>query len=94
MKDELPELSKHTVPLDQRFAKRPHVRERLHEIADMMDKAITEGATADKAEALAIEQLQQLGSGVLTDWAEQKQQDSLQKAQKENPSAVRHIKKK
>ncbi len=67
---------------------------RLHQIADMMDQAIAEGATADEAEALAIEQLRELGSDVLTDWAQQKQEDSLQKAQKENPSAIGHIKKK
>jgi hypothetical protein len=35
----------------------------------MMDKAIEEGATADEAEAMAIEQIQQLGAAVLTDWA-------------------------
>lgn len=93
MNDEL-HNAKHQQALDARFASRPHVKERLHEIADMMDKAIAEGATADEAEAMAVEQIQQLGSALLTDWAQAKQQDSLQKAQAENPSAIRHIKKK
>lgn len=94
MNHELRKSPKHHQPLDARFASRPEVRERLHEIADMMDKAIEEGATADEAEAMAIEQLQQLGAAVLTDWARAKQALSLSQAQQENPSAIRHIKKK
>lgn len=86
--------AQHEQPLDARFASRPQVRQRLHEIADMMDRAIAEGATADEAEAMAVEQIQQLGSALLSDWARAKQQDSLRKAQTENPSAIRHIKKK
>jgi hypothetical protein len=94
MSNELPKSTKHQEPLDARFASRPEVRERLHEIADMMDKAIEEGATADEAEAMAIERIQQLGSAVLSDWARAKQAASLKKAQQENPAAIRHIKKK
>ena len=94
MNNELPKLPKHKLPLDVRFASRPHVHARLHAIADMMDQAIGEGATADEAEALAIKQLQALGSDVLKDWAEQKQTESLEQVQREHPSAIRHIKKK
>ena len=94
MSNELPKSRKHQQPLDARFATRPEVRQRLHEIADMMDKAIEEGATADEAEAMAIEQIQQLGAAVLTDWARTKADHSVKKAQQENPSAIRHIKKK
>jgi hypothetical protein len=43
----------------------------------MMDKAIEEGATADEAEAMAIEQIQQLGAAVLTDWARTKSSKRL-----------------
>lgn len=94
MSNELPKSPKHQQALDARFASRPEVRERLHEIADMMDKAMEEGATADEAEAMAIEQMQQLGAAVLRDWGRAKEADSLKKAQRENPSAIRHIKKK
>ena len=94
MNDELPGKRKSELPLDARFASRPHVRARLHAIADMMDQAIAEGATADQAEEMAIEQLRELGGDVLTDWAQQKQAESVRKTQKENPSAIRHIKKK
>jgi len=59
----------------------------------MMDRAIGQGATADEAEAMAIEQIQQLGAAVLTDWARAKQAHSLAQVQKENPKAIRHIKK-
>ena len=94
MSTELPKNPKHHQPLDARFASRPEMRERLHQIADMMDKAIAEGATADEAEALAIEQIRQLGAALLSDWAQAKQAQSLNKAQQENPSAIKHIKKK
>ena len=94
MSDELPKTSKHKLPLDARFASRPHVHARLHAIADMMDQAIAEGATADEAEEMAIEQLRELGGDVLSDWAQQKHAESVRQAQKENPSAIRHIKKK
>ena len=94
MSNELPKSSKHQQPLDARFASRPEVRECLHEIADMMDKAIAEGATADEAEAMAIQQIQQLGAAVLSDWARAKEAASLHKAQQNNPTAIRHIKKK
>ena len=94
MSNELSRTGRPEQSLDARFASRPEVRQRLLEIADMMDKAIQEGATADKAEAMAIEPLQQLGAAVLTDWARAKQAHSLTKVQEENPSAIRHIKKK
>lgn len=94
MSNELPKSPKHQQPLDARFATRPEVRNRLHEIADMMDKAIENGATADEAEAMAIERIQPLGAAVLTDWGRAKADQSLKKAQQENPLAIRHIKKK
>lgn len=94
MSDELSNTSKSKVSLDARFASRPHVHARLHAIADMMDEAIAGGGTADEAEEMAMEQLRELGGDVLTDWAQQKQAECIRQAQKENPSAIRHIKKK
>jgi ribosomal protein L29 len=94
MNDELSTSPKSKQSLDARFASRPHTYERLHQIADMMDEAMAQGCTADEAEARAIEQIEKLGRELLTDWAEQKQQQSLEQSQKENPSAIRHIKKK
>jgi hypothetical protein len=80
--------------LDERFARRPHVYDRLHRIADMMDQAIAEGATADEAEERAIEELRQLGGDVLTDWSQARQSQSVAQARAEQPEAIRHIKKK
>lgn len=80
MNDELPKSKKPSPSLDARFATHPAVAERLHRIADMMDQALAQGATADEAEAKVIEQIQQLGSAVLTDWARAKQAESLQRA--------------
>jgi hypothetical protein len=94
MNDELPDAPKRTVSLEARFADRPHVLARLHDIADMMDKAIEGGASADEAEEMAIEQLRHLGADVLADYARQKQSASLRRAQEQHPQAILHIKKK
>jgi hypothetical protein len=94
MNDELPKRKKSHPPLDVRFASRPHVYQRLQKIADMMDQAIAEGCTADQAEARALEQIQKLGGELLGDWAGEKQQRSVTEGQRENPSAIKHIKKK
>jgi len=81
-------------PLDERFASRPQVYARLQKIADLMDQAIAEGCTADEAEARAMVQLQKLGGELLGDWAAEKQRHSVAQSQRENPSAIKHIKKK
>ena len=52
------------------------------------------GATADEAEAMAIEQIQKLGGEMLQDWAEAKQQQALEQAQARHPQSIKHIKKK
>jgi hypothetical protein len=94
MSDELPKQNRTPKTLDQRFAKRPQTYRRLQEIADQMDEAIANGATADEAEAIAIEQIQKLGGEMLQDWAEAKQQQALIQAQADNPQSIKHIKKK
>ena len=94
MNEELPQHKKSPLPLDVRFASRPQVYARLQKIADMMDQAITEGCTADEAEARAMEQIQKLGGELLGEWASEKQQRSVTESQRENPSAIKHIKKK
>lgn len=80
--------------LEQRLARRPQVLARFRSIADMMDRAITEGCTADQAEGRAIEQLRQLGQELLGDWAQEKQAHSLEQERTEHPHAIKHVKKK
>ena len=53
MSDELPKAKDTARSLDERFANRPHTYHRLQQIADQMDEAIANGATADQAEAMA-----------------------------------------
>jgi ribosomal protein L29 len=88
------ELRKQKRTLDERFADRPHTYRRLQEIADQMDQSIANGATADEAEAMAIEQIQKLGAEILTDWAQARQQQALEQAQIEHPQSIKHLKKK
>jgi len=94
MSDELPKEDRTSKSLDERFANRPHTYRRLQEIADEMDQAIANGASADEAEAMAIEQLRKLGGQMLADWAEAKQQQALEQAQAAQPKSIKHIKKK
>ena len=70
------------------------VKQRCKQIADQMEHAIGNGATADEAEAMAIEQIQKLGGELLADWAQARQQQALEQAQTEHPQSLKHIKKK
>jgi len=94
MSDELHKQKATAKTLDERFANCPHTYRRLQQIADEMDQAIAQGATADEAEAMAIEQLRNLGGEMLTDWAEAKQQQALEQVQAAQPKSIKHIKKK
>lgn len=94
MSNELRKEKRTGKTLDERFAKRPRTYRRLQEIADQMDQAIANGATADEAEAMAIEQIQKLGAEMLTDWAQAQQEQALEQAQTEHPQSLKHIKKK
>jgi len=94
MSNELPTKKLTSKSLDDRFADRPHTYRRLHEIADQMDEAIANGASADEAEAMAIEQIRKLGGEMLADWAQAKQQQALKEAQAHHPESIKHIKKK
>lgn len=94
MSDELPKEKRTGKTLDERFAKRPHTYRRLQEIADQMDQAIANGASADEAEAMAIEQIQKLGGEMLADWAQARQEQALEQVQREHPQSIKHIKKK
>ena len=94
MSDELRQKNLTSKTLDERFANRPHTYRRLQEIADQMDQAIAKGATADEAEAMAIEQIQKLGGELLADWAQAKQEQALAQAKADHPQSIKHIKKK
>jgi len=94
MSDELPKEKRTRKTLDERFAKRPRTYRRLQEIADQMEQAIANGATADEAEAMAVEQIQKLGGEMLADWAQARQQQALEQAQTEHLQSLKHIKKK
>ena len=68
MKSELPaeNQNKPFQSLDQHFANRPHLRERLLDIADMIDQAVAQGCTAHQAEARAIELIRKMSTMPLT----------------------------
>ena len=94
MNDELPsESNKNPRSLDELYADKPHTRQRLVEIAEMIDRLIAQGCTADEAETRAIEQIRKLGHGLLTDWAEKAEQSSVEKARSQDP-ALRPYRKK
>ena len=86
MKSELlSELPKPTQSLDERFADKPHVRQRLLEIADLIDELVAQGGTAHEAEARAIDKIRKLGNGILTEWAEKSESAAVAKARACDP---------
>jgi hypothetical protein len=95
MNNELPSSSpKKPRSLDEAFAQKPHLRQRLLEISDMVDAAVAEGVSAHQAEARAIEQIRKLGQALLTEWGEKTEQQARTQARKEDPTLQPYRKKK
>ena len=96
MNSELPSHESTNQPqsLDQRFADKPHVRQRLLEIADLIDELVAQGCTAHEAEARAIEEIRKLGQGILTEWAEKCESAAVAKARARDPKLQPYRKKK
>ena len=85
MKNELSSQSPNTLrSLDVCFADKPHLRERLLEISDLIEALVAQGCTAHQAEARAIEQIRKLGNGILTQWAEKSEQAAVVRARANN----------
>lgn len=81
MKSELPsENPKPTRSLDECFADKPHVRQRLLEISDLIDRLVAQGGSAHEAEARAIEEIRKLGNGILTEWADKSEPAAVAQA--------------
>ena len=94
MNNELPsEFPKKNRSLDECFADKPHVRNRLLEIADMIDALVAQGCTAHEAEAKAIEQIRLLGNGILSEWAEKSEQAAVAQARAREPKLQPYRKK-
>ena len=79
--------------LDERLAKHPHLYEQLQRISDQLEQAIANGVTADQAEEMAINQINELGRAMLTDWAKARQERAVEEVRLENPEAIRDTKK-
>lgn len=88
------ELPSQQQSLDERFADKPHVRQRLLEIADMIDKLVAQGCTAHEAEAKAIEEIRKLGQGILMEWAQKSEATAVALARAKDPKLQAYRKKK
>jgi hypothetical protein len=86
--------SKPTRSLDECFADKPHVRQRLLEISDMIDSLVAQGCSAHEAEARAIEEIRKLGNGILTEWADKSEKAAVAKARATDPELQPYRKKK
>lgn len=92
MKDEPTQNTKHK-NLDERFAQFPEMYERMQRIADQMEQAIAQGMSADEAEEMAIVQINELGTALMSDWAKARHDQSVGEVQKEVPQAIKQVKK-
>ncbi len=80
--------------LDERYADKPYMRQRLLEIADMIDELVAHGCTAHEAEARAIEEIRKLGNGILTEWAHRSEAAAVAKARAQDSRLQPYRKKK
>jgi hypothetical protein len=94
--NELPFENQRNQPqsLDDRFADKPHVRQRLLEIADLIDQLVAQGCTAHEAEARAILEIRKLGNSILTEWAQKSEAAAVAQARIEDPKLQPYRKKK
>jgi hypothetical protein len=92
MVDKHPPIRKQS--LDERFARDPIMRERMHQIADMRDQMIASGCSLDEVEIRVVEQIRLLGQELLGGVAQAKADEATGKASREHPQAIRDIKKK
>jgi hypothetical protein len=79
--------------LDECYADKPHVRERLFEISDLIEALVAQGCTAHEAEARAIEQIRKLGHGILTEWGEKSEAAAVAQARAKDPKLQLYRKK-
>ena len=100
MNDELPNPH-HCTPsassrpsLEKRLAHRPAVLAQMHRIADTLDQSGGEGCNADQAEERVSVQVRQLAQEVLGQWAREANAHTQAQVTTQQPSAIRHGKKK
>jgi hypothetical protein len=93
LRSQSPDQLKKSRSLDECFADKPHLRNRLFEIAEMIDALVAEGCTAHQAEEKAIEQIRQLGNGILTQWAEKAEETAVEQARAGDPKLQPYRKK-
>jgi hypothetical protein len=92
MSDE--QTSKRPGSLDERFADDPVMRERLHQMADMRERLLAEGASLDEVEEQTVQQVRMLGRELLQSIGQSKAEQSATRARQEHPAAIQHRKKK
>ena len=92
MSDE--QASKRSGSLDERFADDPQLRERLHQIADMRERLLAEGASLDEVEEQTVGQIRMLGRELLQSIGRSTAGQSANRARGEHPGAIQHRKKK
>ncbi len=92
MNDEHPSLRQQS--LDDRFARDPFLRKRLHQIADLRDELIANGCSLDQVEEQVVQQVRLLGQELLGAVAQTKADRSHRQARSEHPEAIADVKKK
>ena len=71
----------------------PEVSEQFRAIMDRFDREVADGMDAHEAEMMVIEELQQLGRSLLSQWAGRTQQEVLETTRQDDPSLIGNGKK-
>jgi hypothetical protein len=80
--------------LDQRLANDPQLLEKFHQIADLREQLIAQGASMDEVESRVMEKVRAMGKELLGGIAQEKSDASTAEVLRENPAASKHRKKK
>ena len=71
----------------------PLMAEQFGQLMDRFEQEVSEGLDAHQAEEMAIEELQQLGAMMLSQWTDKTHHEAIEQAKRDDPSLVGHGKK-
>ena len=87
------QITEEEIRLLEQLRANPEVAEQFHVIMDRFDREVADGMDAHQAETMVIEEVQQLGRSLLSQWAGRTHKDAIETARQEDPSLIGNGKK-
>jgi hypothetical protein len=86
-------VSEDEAKLLEQLRANPLMAEQFGQLMDRFEQEVSSGLDAHQAEEMAIEELQQLGRMMLSQWTDKTHHEAIEQAKHDDPSLVGHGKK-